>query len=325
MAASHGPSERAARSASVELPLRDDESQRPGRPSRHRSPPWSSARPESSPVGHQCHGSDPPTTTMTPTRTQPGLSRPGHASCSPSVGMRILRILPLAGGVLALVLLVRHFGLASLTEALTRITWWQFAAHLPRPRRDDDPGHAGLAVHARRQPARLPQAPGGAVRGAGGQRGHGARRRRRGGDQGVAPSPGAPLRGQRALVDPREDGGGGGPGLAPRHGDPGGLGDGRRRMVAPRSDVLPARDPGDRYRGLHPGPGRGRRRPGRTPSGLGGRRSRGGPHRRRRPGFLSLALAVCCWRRWGSTSPAGSSGRWRCCSSSGACTWTRPS
>jgi hypothetical protein len=40
--------------------------------------------------------------------------------------MRILRILPLAGGVLALVLLVRHFGLASLAEALTRITWWQF-------------------------------------------------------------------------------------------------------------------------------------------------------------------------------------------------------
>ena len=40
--------------------------------------------------------------------------------------MRILRILPLAAGVLALVLLVRHFGLESLTGALTRITWWQF-------------------------------------------------------------------------------------------------------------------------------------------------------------------------------------------------------
>jgi glycosyltransferase 2 family protein len=41
--------------------------------------------------------------------------------------MRILRILPLAGGLLALVLLIRHFGLASLTDALTRIAWWQFA------------------------------------------------------------------------------------------------------------------------------------------------------------------------------------------------------
>ena len=36
-------------------------------------------------------------------------------------------MLPLAGGLLAVVLLVRHFGLESLTEALTRITWWQFA------------------------------------------------------------------------------------------------------------------------------------------------------------------------------------------------------
>ena len=40
--------------------------------------------------------------------------------------VRILRILPLAAGVLALVLLVRHFGLESLTGALTRIAWWQF-------------------------------------------------------------------------------------------------------------------------------------------------------------------------------------------------------
>jgi uncharacterized membrane protein YbhN (UPF0104 family) len=40
--------------------------------------------------------------------------------------MRILKTLPLAGGLLALALLVRHFGLASLTDALTRITWWQF-------------------------------------------------------------------------------------------------------------------------------------------------------------------------------------------------------
>ena len=40
--------------------------------------------------------------------------------------MRVLRSLPLAGGLLAVVLLVRHFGLASLTEALTRITWVQF-------------------------------------------------------------------------------------------------------------------------------------------------------------------------------------------------------
>jgi glycosyltransferase 2 family protein len=40
--------------------------------------------------------------------------------------MRVLRILPLAGGLLALVLLVRHFGLEALTAALTRIAWWQF-------------------------------------------------------------------------------------------------------------------------------------------------------------------------------------------------------
>lgn len=42
------------------------------------------------------------------------------------VEVRILRILPLAAGVLALVLLIRHFGLDSVASALTRITWWQF-------------------------------------------------------------------------------------------------------------------------------------------------------------------------------------------------------
>ena len=45
---------------------------------------------------------------------------------APGVQCDILRILPLAAGVLALVLLVRHFGLESLTAALTRIAWWQF-------------------------------------------------------------------------------------------------------------------------------------------------------------------------------------------------------
>jgi uncharacterized membrane protein YbhN (UPF0104 family) len=40
--------------------------------------------------------------------------------------MRVLRMLPLVGGVLAFVLLIRHFGLESLTAALTRIAWWQF-------------------------------------------------------------------------------------------------------------------------------------------------------------------------------------------------------
>jgi uncharacterized membrane protein YbhN (UPF0104 family) len=40
--------------------------------------------------------------------------------------MRVLRLLPLAGGVLAVVLLIRHFGLDSLTAAVTRIAWWQF-------------------------------------------------------------------------------------------------------------------------------------------------------------------------------------------------------
>ncbi len=41
--------------------------------------------------------------------------------------MRLLRVLPLAGGLLALVLVVRHVGLDALTSALTRIAWWQFA------------------------------------------------------------------------------------------------------------------------------------------------------------------------------------------------------
>ena len=40
--------------------------------------------------------------------------------------MRVLRILLLAGGVLALILLVRHVGLESIASALTRIAWWQF-------------------------------------------------------------------------------------------------------------------------------------------------------------------------------------------------------
>lgn len=39
--------------------------------------------------------------------------------------MRMLRGFLLAGGALALVLLVRHFGLDSITAALTRVTWWQ--------------------------------------------------------------------------------------------------------------------------------------------------------------------------------------------------------
>lgn len=41
--------------------------------------------------------------------------------------MRYLRPLLLVGGVLALVLLIRHFGLESITSALTRVAWWQFA------------------------------------------------------------------------------------------------------------------------------------------------------------------------------------------------------
>jgi uncharacterized membrane protein YbhN (UPF0104 family) len=41
--------------------------------------------------------------------------------------MRLLRTALLAGGVLALILLIRHFGLASITAALTRVTWWQLA------------------------------------------------------------------------------------------------------------------------------------------------------------------------------------------------------
>jgi uncharacterized membrane protein YbhN (UPF0104 family) len=40
--------------------------------------------------------------------------------------VRLLRILPLAGGLLALVLLIRHFGLESVAAALARIAWWQF-------------------------------------------------------------------------------------------------------------------------------------------------------------------------------------------------------
>jgi len=39
--------------------------------------------------------------------------------------MRIVRTLLLLGGVAALILLIRHFGVASITSALTRITWWQ--------------------------------------------------------------------------------------------------------------------------------------------------------------------------------------------------------
>jgi len=40
--------------------------------------------------------------------------------------VRALRIVLLTGGVVALILLVRHFGLDSIASALTRITWWQF-------------------------------------------------------------------------------------------------------------------------------------------------------------------------------------------------------
>src|SRR5262245_6303709 len=39
--------------------------------------------------------------------------------------MRFLRMLPLVGGVVAIILLIRHFGPGSITAALTRITWWQ--------------------------------------------------------------------------------------------------------------------------------------------------------------------------------------------------------
>jgi uncharacterized membrane protein YbhN (UPF0104 family) len=39
--------------------------------------------------------------------------------------MRFVRGLLLLGGALGLVLLVRHFGLESITSALTRVTWWQ--------------------------------------------------------------------------------------------------------------------------------------------------------------------------------------------------------
>ena len=41
--------------------------------------------------------------------------------------MRWLRAALLAGGILALILMTRHFGVASITSALTRIAWWQFA------------------------------------------------------------------------------------------------------------------------------------------------------------------------------------------------------
>jgi uncharacterized membrane protein YbhN (UPF0104 family) len=41
--------------------------------------------------------------------------------------VRILRNLLLVGGLLALGLLVRHFGLDAIASALTRIAWWQFA------------------------------------------------------------------------------------------------------------------------------------------------------------------------------------------------------
>jgi uncharacterized protein (TIRG00374 family) len=41
--------------------------------------------------------------------------------------VRIVRIALLASGVLAVLLLVRYVGLESITSALTRIAWWQFA------------------------------------------------------------------------------------------------------------------------------------------------------------------------------------------------------
>src|SRR5262245_21307554 len=41
--------------------------------------------------------------------------------------MRLLRAILLLGGALALILLTRHVGLASITSALTRVTWWQLA------------------------------------------------------------------------------------------------------------------------------------------------------------------------------------------------------
>jgi glycosyltransferase 2 family protein len=39
--------------------------------------------------------------------------------------MRIVRTLLLLGGVAALIFLIHHFGVASITSALTRIAWWQ--------------------------------------------------------------------------------------------------------------------------------------------------------------------------------------------------------
>jgi uncharacterized membrane protein YbhN (UPF0104 family) len=41
--------------------------------------------------------------------------------------MRLVRTLLLVGGALALFLLIRHFGVESITSAIARITWWQFA------------------------------------------------------------------------------------------------------------------------------------------------------------------------------------------------------
>src|SRR5574342_552787 len=41
--------------------------------------------------------------------------------------MRLLRFVLLSGSLLALVLLIRHFGLASVAAAVARIARWQFA------------------------------------------------------------------------------------------------------------------------------------------------------------------------------------------------------
>jgi len=40
--------------------------------------------------------------------------------------VRLVRILQLAGGLLALALLIGHFGVGSVIDALTRVEWWQF-------------------------------------------------------------------------------------------------------------------------------------------------------------------------------------------------------
>jgi glycosyltransferase 2 family protein len=45
---------------------------------------------------------------------------------APMICIRTLRTMLLAGGLLALVLLVHHLGAASVATALTHITWWQF-------------------------------------------------------------------------------------------------------------------------------------------------------------------------------------------------------